>query len=122
MHLIDRIFSIHSDESFEKTALEVFSFQYEHNSIYRSFVDSLGGYIGLDFENLVLSNWLYETMGVVFIVLSLLSTFERLVTIKENLFIRIGQKTLSICIIHMMLLYGAVIKSGIGTFFSGCLH
>lgn len=42
MHLIDRIFSIHSDESFEKTALEVFSFQYEHNSIYRSFVDSLG--------------------------------------------------------------------------------
>jgi len=42
MHLIDRIFSIHSDESFEKTALEVFRFQYEHNSIYRSFVDSLG--------------------------------------------------------------------------------
>lgn len=42
MHLIDRIFSIHSDESFEKTALEVFSFQYEHNSIYRTFADSLG--------------------------------------------------------------------------------
>lgn len=42
MHLIDRIFSIHSDESFEKTALEVFSFQYEHNSIYRSFAASLG--------------------------------------------------------------------------------
>jgi phenylacetate-coenzyme A ligase PaaK-like adenylate-forming protein len=42
MHLIDRIFSIHSDESFEKTALEVFRFQYENNSIYRSFVNSLG--------------------------------------------------------------------------------
>lgn len=42
MHLIDRIFSIHSDESFEKTALEVFHFQYENNSIYRSFADSLG--------------------------------------------------------------------------------
>lgn len=42
MHLIDRIFSIHSDESFEKTALEVFYFQYEHNSIYRTFADSLG--------------------------------------------------------------------------------
>jgi hypothetical protein len=42
MHLIDRIFSIHSDESFEKTALEVFRFQYELNSIYRSFADSLG--------------------------------------------------------------------------------
>lgn len=83
-----------------------------------TFVDTLGGFIGLDFEYLVLSNWLYETMGVVFIVLSLLSTFERLVTIKENLFIRIGQNTLSIFIIHMMLLYGAVIKVGIGTFFS----
>jgi hypothetical protein len=78
----------------------------------------LGGYIGLDFAYLVLSNWLFETMGVVFIVLSLLSTFERLVKIKENLFIRIGQNTLSIFIIHMMLLYGAVIKIGIGTFFS----
>lgn len=42
MHLIDRIFSIHSDESFEKTALEVFRFQYEHNFIYRTFADSLG--------------------------------------------------------------------------------
>ena len=83
-----------------------------------TFTDTLGGYFGLDFEYLVLSNWLFETMGVVFIVLSLLSTFERLVTIKENLFIRIGQNTLSIFIIHMMLLYGAVIKIGIGTFFS----
>jgi hypothetical protein len=42
MHLIDRIFSIHSDESFEKTALEVFRYQYEHNFIYRNFADSLG--------------------------------------------------------------------------------
>lgn len=42
MHLIDRIFSIHSDVSFEKTALEVFRFQYEHNFIYRTFADSLG--------------------------------------------------------------------------------
>jgi hypothetical protein len=41
MHLIDRIFAIHSDESFEKTAIEVFHFQYEHNSIYRRFADSL---------------------------------------------------------------------------------
>jgi phenylacetate-coenzyme A ligase PaaK-like adenylate-forming protein len=42
MQLIDRIFSIHSDESFEKTALEVFSFQYKNNPIYRTFTDSLG--------------------------------------------------------------------------------
>ena len=42
MELIDRVFSIHSDESFEQTALQVFHFQYEYNSIYRSFADSLG--------------------------------------------------------------------------------
>lgn len=42
MPLIDRIFSIHSPESFEQIALEVFQFQYEHNSIYREFADSLG--------------------------------------------------------------------------------
>jgi len=42
MELIDRVFSIHSDESFEQTALEVFHFQYKHNSIYRNFANSLG--------------------------------------------------------------------------------
>lgn len=42
MELIDRVFSTHSVESFEKTALEVFNFQYQHNSIYRSFVNSIG--------------------------------------------------------------------------------
>ena len=67
---------------------------------------------------LVKSNWLFETLGWVLIVLSILATFEKLVTIKENLFIRVGQNTLSIFILHMMLLYGAVIRVGVNTFFS----
>jgi hypothetical protein len=57
-------------------------------------------------------------LGWVLIVLGILATFEKLVKIKENLFIKIGQNTLSIFIIHMMLLYGAVIRIGIGTFYS----
>ena len=67
---------------------------------------------------LIKSNWLFETLGWVLIILSILATFEKLVTIKENLFIRVGQNTLSIFILHMMLLYGAVIRVGVSTFFS----
>lgn len=71
-----------------------------------------------DVNYLVRANWLFETLGWVLIVLGILATFEKLVKIKENLFIKIGQNTLSIFIIHMMLLYGAVIRIGIGTFFN----
>lgn len=73
---------------------------------------------GISLINMVKSSWLFETLGWVLIILGCLATFEKLVTIKENLFIRIGQNTLSIFVIHMMLLYGAVIRIGIGTFFS----
>ena len=73
---------------------------------------------GISLINMVKSNWLFETLGWVLLILGCLATFEKLVSIKENLFIRIGQNTLSIFVIHMMLLYGAVIRIGIGTFFS----
>jgi hypothetical protein len=37
--LAERIFGIASGEAFEETALEVFRFQYRHNTLYRSFSD-----------------------------------------------------------------------------------
>lgn len=37
--LTEKIFSIHSDESFNETTLEVFHFQYRNNLIYHQFVD-----------------------------------------------------------------------------------
>lgn len=40
--LIDRIFSIKTEEEFNACALEVFAFQYENVNIYREFVDTLG--------------------------------------------------------------------------------
>lgn len=67
---------------------------------------------------LVKSNWLFDTLGWVLIILGILATFEKLVTIKENLFIRVGQNTLSIFILHMMLLYGAVIRIGVSTYYN----
>lgn len=42
LKLEEKIFNIDSPESFEQTALEVFHFQYQSNSIYRDFVDAIG--------------------------------------------------------------------------------
>ncbi|TNE98208.1 MAG: acyl transferase [Bacteroidetes bacterium] len=38
---IDRIFNISNETEFEKLALEIYSFQYTHNSVYRTYVDQL---------------------------------------------------------------------------------
>jgi len=37
-----RLFSIGNDQQFNDVALEIFRYQYEHNSLYRLFADSLG--------------------------------------------------------------------------------
>ena len=41
MHIKDSIFNIQSETDFKAVALEVFKFQFEHNSVYRSFCDLL---------------------------------------------------------------------------------
>lgn len=71
-------------------------------------------FFGIDITWLAQANWLFENQGWVLIVLSILASFEKVVDIKENLFIRIGQNTLSIFVVHMMLLYGCVIRFGLG--------
>ena len=62
------------------------------------------------------ANWLFNNLGWILMILGGLSSIEKIFTIKDNLFIRIGQNTLSIFIIHMILLYGAIINFGISTF------
>lgn len=63
-------------------------------------------------------DWLYEKLGMVLIVLAILLALETYVLNiqKENLFLKIGQNTLSIYVIHMMLLYGSVIRFGINDY------
>lgn len=75
-------------------------------------------FFGGGIHNLVKANWLFEIQGWVIIVLGVLSTIEQLFTIKESLFLRIGQNTLAIFIVHIMLLYGAVIRIGVSSFFN----
>lgn len=63
-------------------------------------------------------DWLYEKLGIVLVVLSILLALETYVLQikKENLFLKIGQNTLSIYIIHTMVLYGSIIRIGINDF------
>lgn len=59
-------------------------------------------------------DWLYECLGMVLIILSILITLEKFIgEIKPNLFLKIGQNTLTIYILHMVLLYGSIIGFGI---------
>src|SRR5690606_29308032 len=65
-------------------------------------------------------NWLYERLGMVFMELSILMLIDKFLghKIKDNsLFLKIGQNTLTIYIIHMMILYGSVIGFGVNKLF-----
>ena len=65
-------------------------------------------------------NWLYEKMGMVLIALGILIIIDILIgnRIKsDSLFLKIGQNTLTIYIIHMIILYGSIIRIGINDFY-----
>lgn len=63
-------------------------------------------------------DWLYECLGMVLIVLSILIIIEKLLKdIKPNLFIKIGQNTLTIYILHMVVLYGSISGHGLNKLF-----
>lgn len=63
-------------------------------------------------------DWLYQRLGMVLMILSFLMIIEKLLgEIKQNLFLKIGQNTLTIYIIHMMILYGSVIRIGVIDFY-----
>lgn len=64
------------------------------------------------FKNITM-NWIMYKVGMVFMVLGVLMVVEKLLgDIKQNLFLKVGQNTLSIYIVHMIILYGAI--SGLG--------
>ena len=59
-------------------------------------------------------DWLYECLGMVLIILSILIALEKFIgEIKPNLFLKIGQNTLTIYILHMVVLYGSITGFGI---------
>jgi uncharacterized membrane protein len=70
-------------------------------------------------SNLYRMDWLFEKLGMVFMVLSILLSLETYVLKikKPNLFLKIGQNTLSIYIIHMIVLYGSLTGRGLTHYF-----
>ena len=69
----------------------------------------------LDFVN---NAWLYGRIGQVLIVLGILMFIEKYFHIKDSLFLKVGQNTLSIYIIHVIILYGGLIGFGLKDWFS----
>jgi uncharacterized membrane protein len=64
-------------------------------------------------------DWLYERVGMSILVLSILLLMNILFGNRpNNLFLKMGQNTLTIFIIHFMVLYGSVIVIGINDFFN----
>ena len=71
------------------------------------------------FTEIYAIDWLYERIGMTCIVLSILLLINIIFgNRKNNLFLKMGQNTLTIFIIHFMILYGSVIVIGINDFFS----
>jgi len=74
----------------------------------------LDGFFAHPIYHLYKVDWLYECLGMVLIILSILIALEKFIgEIKPNLFLKIGQNTLTIYILHMVLLYGSITGFGI---------
>lgn len=80
---------------------------------------SLDNLLGHPFTlNLAILDWLYMRFGMVLMALSILMIIEQMIgEVKQNLFLKIGQNTLTIYILHMMLLYGSLTGYGLNRFF-----
>jgi len=63
--------------------------------------------------NFVTNAWLYSRFGQIILVLGCLILVEKLLPIKNNLFLKVGQNTLPIYIIHVIVLYGGVFGFGL---------
>lgn len=53
--------------------------------------------------------WMYDRLAEVILLLSILIVIERKIKIKDSLALKMGQNTLPIYIVHVILLYGAII-------------
>lgn len=65
-------------------------------------------------------DWLFERLGMVLMVLSILMYIDKYFGDRlkqDNLFLKVGQNTLTIYITHMMILFGSVIGIGINDFY-----
>jgi uncharacterized membrane protein len=68
-------------------------------------------------------DYLFERVGMVLLFLSFLMTLELFIgEIKQNLFLKLGQNTLTIFILHMIVLYGSITRLGLTKLFHNKLN
>jgi len=81
-----------------------------------NFIDTMLGY---PFTlRMAILDWLYMRLGMVIMVLSTLMIVEKLIgDVKQNLFLKVGQNTLTIYIFHMIVLYGSITGYGLNKLF-----
>ena len=53
--------------------------------------------------------WVYDLLGEVVLLMSILMIITKIFKVKDSLFTKFGQNTLSIYIIHVIVLYGAIV-------------
>ena len=90
-------------------------------SIFKS-VDAFFKYANIHSDLKFVSNaWLYGRLGQVLFVLAILMLIERFFTIKDSLFLKIGQNTLPIYVIHVIILYSGIFGYGLNMFLKDTL-
>ncbi|MFA7273221.1 MAG: acyltransferase [Crocinitomicaceae bacterium] len=66
--------------------------------------------------------WLYGRLGQVLIVLGILMFIEKYFHVKDSLFIKIGQNTLQIYIVHVIVLYSGIFGLGLNHYIEDALN
>lgn len=87
-----------------------------YTKIVYSFLEVIGDARN-SFNYLGTTNWLFERLGWVLLFIAVLSFIDVFFKIKDSLFLKIGQNTFIIFIVHMMLLYGVLFPISINDFF-----
>ncbi len=81
-------------------------------------LDNLAHSLGYHKPQFIHNAWLYGRFGQILIVLSILAAIEKYVKIKDSLFLKIGQNTLPIYVLHVVILYSGIIGIGLDKYIS----
>lgn len=82
---------------------------------------SINHYNPGNFLNFEKNAWLYDRLGEVILLLGVLIWIDQTFKIRNSLFLKMGQNTLPIYIIHVIILYGAIIGYSLRNLFQKSL-
>lgn len=83
--------------------------------------DTVFSLFGLDDIHFVDNAWLFTRFGQIMIALGIFILIEKILDPKAELFLKVGQNTLPIYIIHVIILYGGLFGYGLKSFMSHSL-